>query len=208
MKFITIADTHGLHQQLTLPQGDVLIHAGDVSKMGELHEIVAFLDWFSNLDFEHKIFIAGNHDFYFEDATAQQLQAILPANVHYLCNSSITINGITIWGSPISPFFFNWAFNVQRGEAIAKYWNTIPTKVDVVVTHGPVLGYLDKTIHRENVGCANLLDTLHKIQPKYHICGHIHEGYGQTNNEYCTFINASVVNVNYKVCNAPITFKL
>jgi predicted phosphodiesterase len=60
MKFVAISDTHGKHQKLVLPKGDVIIHAGDVSSKGQENEVIDFLKWFSNLDFEYKIFIAGN----------------------------------------------------------------------------------------------------------------------------------------------------
>ena len=83
MKFVTIADTHGKHNSLKIPSGDVLIHAGDISMKGDEDEVVEFLDWFDKQDFEHKVLIAGNHDFYFERESDEHIQLLLPQNVVY-----------------------------------------------------------------------------------------------------------------------------
>ena len=91
MTFITISDTHGQHSNLDLPYGDVLIHAGDVSSRGTEYEIRSFLDWFERLDYKYKIFIAGNHDFFFEQEDVATIQSILPENVIYLNDSGANI---------------------------------------------------------------------------------------------------------------------
>ena len=73
MKILTISDTHTKHNQIPLEwlePADMIIHAGDISSMGYLHEIKNFCYWFSKLDqYKHKIFIAGNHDYRFTPAT-------------------------------------------------------------------------------------------------------------------------------------------
>jgi Icc-related predicted phosphoesterase len=206
MKIIAISDTHGQHDYLEVPEGDMLIHAGDVSKMGKTKEITAFLDWFQQLPHPYKIFIAGNHDFFFERATTQEVEEILPENVIYLNDSGITIEGINIWGSPISPFFYNWAFNRHRGEDIKKHWDLIPDSTNILVTHGPVAGVLDKTVHGDSVGCADLKATVELIKPKYFICGHIHEAQGVYKNEGTTYINASMLDERYRLVNSPVMF--
>jgi predicted phosphodiesterase len=67
MKFLALSDTHGKHRLLKdLPEADVIIHAGDVSRNND-HSVQDFLNWFSKLDYSHRIFIAGNHDRFFED---------------------------------------------------------------------------------------------------------------------------------------------
>lgn len=126
MKFIVISDTHNKHESLFLPAGDILIHAGDVSMKGTEAEIIDFLEWFAIQDFEYKIFIAGNHDFYFEKQTNEHIQAVIPKGIIYLNDSGTTIKGLNIWGSPITPWFFNWAFNRHRGEPIRRHWDLIP----------------------------------------------------------------------------------
>ena len=208
MKFVIISDTHGQHKNLTLPKGDVIIHAGDISQRGKESEIIDFLNWFKDLDFKYKIFIAGNHDFFFEETSEKDIQRIIPENIIYLCDSGVEVENIKIWGSPITPWFYDWAFNRPRGAQIALHWQLIPHDTDILITHGPVFGQLDKTTRGENVGCEDLLHAIDKIKPKIHICGHIHEGYGQTTSSKTKFINASVLDEKYGLTNPPITFEL
>ena len=208
MKFIAISDTHGQHHKLHLPEGDCIIHAGDVSKMGKHFEIIDFLEWFKQLDFEHKIFIAGNHDFWFEQATQIEIKKMIPENIIYLNDSGILINGIQIWGSPITPWFYDWAFNRQRGEEIKKHWDLIPANTDILITHGPVHGILDRTTSNDHAGCEDLKNQVEIVKPKVHICGHIHEGYGMIEKEETLFINASVLNVKYELVNEVVEFEM
>lgn len=208
MKVIAISDTHGYHDQLSLPSGDVLIHAGDVSSRGNKQEVQDFLQWFSDLNYEHKIFIAGNHDFFFERADSDMITSIIPDNVIYLNDSGISIGGFNIWGSPVTPWFFDWAFNRHRGADIKKHWDLIPQNIDILITHGPVYGVLDRTIHGQRVGCEVLKDAIDVIKPKVHICGHIHESYGQVQTMDTLYINASVLDVRYRLVNDAVLFEI
>lgn len=203
MQITTISDTHGLHYQLELPGGDLLIHAGDVCNRGTQEEAANFIDWFEKQPYTYKVFIAGNHDFFLENFTQKEIQNILPKNVFYLNDSGIDIEGINIWGSPITPEFYNWAFNRKRGKEINKHWQLIPNNIDILITHGPAYGILDKTFHNQNVGCEELLKVMENIQPQYHIFGHIHEGFGTTQNQNTTFINTSSLDFNYKIRKTP-----
>lgn len=207
MKFVAISDTHGQHRSLELPKGDCLLHGGDVGKMGTELEIRNFLDWFAAQDFEYKIFIAGNHDFYFEKASEKEINEIIPKNVIYLNDSGIEIEGIRIWGSPVQPWFFDWAFNRQRGPEIDEHWLLIPDDTAILVTHGPPQGILDLTARNDNAGCADLLKRVEAVKPKFHIFGHIHEAYGVEKIEETTYINASVLNLKYQLVNAPVVFE-
>jgi len=208
MKIVAISDTHGLHNQLQLPKGDLLLHAGDVANIGSKQDVIAFLNWFSQQDFKYKIFIAGNHDFYFERTPAAEIADLIPDNIIYLNDSGITIEGIHIWGSPVQPRFGNWAFNRDRGADIDRHWQLIPENTDILLTHGPPKGILDKTFQNLEVGCEMLLQKIEQIQPKYAIFGHIHEAYGQVTKNNIHFINASVVNLRYMVVNPPVEFEL
>lgn len=205
MKIVCISDTHGKHKELKLPEGDMIIHAGDISGMGRLHEITNFLAWFVELPYQYKVFIGGNHDYLLEDQPSV-FKALIPDNLIYLENSEVEIEGLKLWGSPITPRFFDWAFNCDRGEKIKQYWDQIPIDTDILITHGPPLGQGDKTQRGEMVGCEDLLIKIQEVQPKYHIFGHIHEGYGITNFKNTTFINASVLDFNYKLVNPALTF--
>ena len=203
MQITTISDTHGLHHQLQLPGGDLLIHAGDVCNRGTEKEALDFMNWFINQDYKYQVFIAGNHDFYFENFIQTEIQAMLPKNAFYLNDSGIEIEGINIWGSPITPFFNNLAFNKQRGIEIFKHWEKIPNNTNILITHGPPYDVLDKTFQSLYVGCTNLLTKVEEIQPNYHIFGHIHEGFGMVKKEKTTFINTTSVDLNYKVRKIP-----
>lgn len=208
MRFVAISDTHCRHANIKLPKGDVLLHAGDISYRGKKSEVLDFLQWFSQQKFEHKIFIAGNHDFYLEKESAKELQKIIPENCTYLNDSGTTINEISIWGSPVTPWFFDWAFNRHRGQEIAKHWKLIPDNIDLLITHGPVYGILDTVVNGQSVGDRDLLQKVNEVKPKVHLCGHIHESYGNVKRGGIRFINASVLNELYEHVNKPIVFDL
>lgn len=206
MRFVAISDTHSKHLSVKLPRGDVLLHAGDVSYKGKREDIIGFLEWFSKQKFQYKIFIAGNHDFFFEKANEVEIQNAIPANVIYLYDSGIEINGIKIWGSPVTPKFFNWAFNRKRGEEIRKHWELIPSNTDILMTHGPAYGFLDMTGDEKHTGCQDLLRRLLVIKPKFHVFGHIHESYGNIKRSGIQLINASLVNEAYDLIHKPFVF--
>jgi Icc-related predicted phosphoesterase len=191
-----------------LPQGDVLLHAGDISYRGRKDEIKDFLNWFNNLNFKYKIFIAGNHDFFFEKASKRELEHIIPPGIIYLQDSEVAIDGIKIWGSPVTPWFFNWAFNKPRGEPLRKHWALIPGNVDILLTHGPIYGVLDTVINDQHVGCKDLLKKVQEIKPRFHVFGHIHEGYGTVKIGATRFFNACVLNENYELVNKPQVFEI
>lgn len=208
MKFVTIADTHGKHNDLILPSGDTLIHAGDISMKGKEVEIIDFLNWFDHQNFEYKILIAGNHDFYFERESDQKIKKILPEGVIYLKDSGTRINDIKLWGSPVTPWFFDWAFNRHRGEQIKRHWDLIPGDTDILITHGPIFGTLDSNKKGQHIGCKDLFNKVYEVKPKVHICGHMHEAYGTIDKSGIKFINASVLDDKYELTNEPIVFEL
>ncbi|MEO6251927.1 MAG: metallophosphatase domain-containing protein [Ferruginibacter sp.] len=208
MKIISISDTHGKHKDLILPPGDTIIHAGDISMKGELSEILNFFEWFTSLNYKFKILIAGNHDFYFERESDQTIKGIIPNGIIYLNDNGITLEHVKFWGSPITPWFFNWAFNRHRGEPIQRHWDLIPNDTDVLITHGPIFRTLDTTKDGQHVGCKDLFNKVHEIKPQAHICGHIHEAYGMVEISGTKFINASVVNEKYNLVNTPIVFEI
>ena len=218
MRLVCISDTHTYHHQLDVPEGDVLIHAGDFSFNGRRREVWNFLGWFSTQPHPHKIFIAGNHERMFEsdpEATAVILKSF--EGLHYLQDRAVTIEGLKIYGSPWTPEFNNWAFNVKRGELHDK-WAKIPTDVDVLVTHGPPSADLGGVIVHDpsvwgkvdprEVGDEELLEAIMRIKPRVHVCGHIHEGYGRRERDGVTFVNAANVNGEFKLVNPPIVVEL
>ena len=210
MKMTFISDTHGKHEYLTskaynniLGSGDVLVHAGDCTNVGKVGEIKDFLNWFSNTDYTHKIFIAGNHEFGFElvhDIAPEYKEK----GVHYLFDSEVVIDGVKFYGSPWQPEFYDWAFNLPRGEKLAEKWALIPNDTDILITHGPAYQMLDWTLNNQLVGCQDLFNRIMTVKPKIHVCGHIHCAYGQKYFNDVEFLNASVLNERYQHENKPI----
>jgi Icc-related predicted phosphoesterase len=192
MKIVAISDTHCRHRDLRLPEADMIIHAGDICQNGTEGEVLSFLNWFTKLDFRYKIFIAGNHDFFFDGETDNYLSKIIPSNITYLNDSGIEIEGFTIWGSPVTPWLYDGAFNRIRGRNISKHWKMIPENTDILITHGPPYGILDKNRVGFSAGCQSLKRAVKRIQPKLHVFGHIHEAGGIVELQGITFVNACV----------------
>jgi len=206
MKIVAIADTHTLHDSVDVPDGDMLIFAGDVCSRGSIMEVGIFAGWLAYLPHKYKIIIAGNHDWAFQrqhDVTVDHL-----GDVIYLQDDMIEIEGLKIYGSPWQPEFCSWAFNLPRGDAIKQKWDMIPENIDVLVTHGPPKNILDEVDEGTNEGCEELEKAVRRVKPKYHIFGHIHEGYGVYKSKDTVFINASVCNRNYDPINKPIEIEI
>ena len=219
MKITFISDTHSKHNQVTssLPGGDVLIHAGDISNKGHRSEIQDFIKWFSTIEnYTHKIFIAGNHDFGCQDEVlaVEELLRLNPGS-EYLYDDIFLIGDesddyddmVKVWGSPWQPEFYNCAFNLPRqGAELKAVWNMIPSDVDILVTHGPPNGHLDYVDYaKQNVGCELLRDRIDLIKPKIHVFGHIHSSYGYKFDGTTHFFNAAVLDERYNFTQKPLT---
>ncbi|XP_076767877.1 metallophosphoesterase domain-containing protein 1 isoform X1 [Arvicanthis niloticus] len=230
-RFVCVSDTHSRTDPIQMPYGDVLIHAGDFTELGLPSEVKKFNEWLGSLPYEYKIVIAGNHeltfdqefmadlikqDFYYFPSVSklkpenyENVQSLL-TNCIYLQDSEVTVRGFRIYGSPWQPWFYGWGFNLPRGQALLEKWNLIPEGVDILITHGPPLGFLDWVPKKmQRVGCVELLNTVQRrVQPRLHVFGHIHEGYGVMADGTTTYVNASVCTVNYQPVNPPIVIDL
>jgi Icc-related predicted phosphoesterase len=217
MKILCISDTHTKHSLISkdwLIPADVIVHGGDISNVGRINEVKSFLKWFDSLDYKHKIFIAGNHDFCFErfNNNYEEVMSLLKTypNITYLMDEEIIIDGVKFYGSPWQPEFYNWAFNLRRGAPIRDKWNLIPKDTHILITHGPVYGICDMTPRGEFVGCEELLNVVANELPnlKAHICGHIHHAYGSVFKRNIHFANASSANEQYNITNQPILIEI
>ena len=214
-----ISDSHNLHQQLNkwlqldiFKDVDTIIHAGDISGLGREWEVRDFLKWFSKLNFQNKIFIAGNHDWLFEKEPfiSKEILKEYP-NIIYLQDQSIIIDGLKIYGSPWQPAFCNWAFNLSSREKLEACWNQIPSDTDILITHGPPLGILDLNKKMKQCGDIDLLNRIWQIKPIVHCFGHIHREFldSKTFSNYETcFINSSSCNEAYNIVNKPILIEV
>jgi Icc-related predicted phosphoesterase len=233
MRIVCISDTHGLHIKMekyaSLPQGDVLIHAGDCTNVGKPYEVKEFVEWFMDIKgFQTKIFIAGNHDFAFEEHRYPHNQGdydwyhdlmnkenLSQSNVVYLEDSEFTIQSpefsrpLKFWGSPWQPEFYNWAFNLPRnGEGLESKWKEIPDDTDILITHGPPHGIRDFTPQNLQVGCELLRFRVEQIKPIMCVFGHIHHAHGEAFIRDTLYVNASICNEQYIPSNKPIIIDL
>lgn len=176
-----ISDTHTLHKDLIIPENiDIVICSGDCSNVRDKYqneqEVRNFMTWFHGLKIKHKVFVAGNHDTSIEAGLVDKLM-IESLGIKYLENDFIELDGLKIWGSPITPQFGYWAFMKDRSK-LHDLWQTIPVNSDIVVIHGPPKGILDLSYNREGVlefcGCTALKKRMLIIQPKLCLFGHIH----------------------------------
>lgn len=191
MRLVVMADTHLFHEDLTeIPEGDVLIHAGDACRGGSLAELTKACAMLRALPHRHKIFVAGNHDKALQDRPAEA-RALFAPDIHYLEDEGLTLDGIRLWGSPWTPVFHNWAFMLPRGAALAAKWALIPEHTDVLITHGPPKGFGDVAGDGRGTGCADLLARVREVKPLLHVYGHIHQGRGTWTEAGVTFVNAT-----------------
>jgi predicted phosphodiesterase len=214
LRIVAISDTHNRHDQLTLPPGDVLIHAGDFSAHGLAEDLERFVAWLEAQPHRHKLVIAGNHDWICQRSEEFTRQAL--RGVTYLSDEGCELEGLKFWGAPWQPEFGRWAFNLPRGPALAEKWALIPDDTDVLITHGPAYGHGDKAPGATRassgraVGCLDLLDRIRVVQPRLHVFGHIHCGYGVTTSDALPtkFVNASTCTEDYEPTQAPVVVDL
>lgn len=254
IKVVFLSDTHNRHKHIKMFQdhndlgedkepmsGDLIIHSGDATMGGKHSEVKHFIEWYGKLNFTHKIFVAGNHDWLFEDVPATAEQICKDNGVTYLNDSEVTLTfeehpdddaelkteeernsgkiqrKLRIWGSPVTPWFLDWAFNrgrtleesaIKNIKHIWEHWKLIPEGIDILVTHGPPYGILDNTPRGEKVGCQLLMQKILDIKPKYHAFGHIHCEYGERYFNGTKFINASICDERYAPSNLPVVIEI
>jgi len=208
MRVVCISDTHGKYRGLQVPDGDILLHAGDITTYGRPLELDDFNKWLGTLPHTHKVVIGGNHDAALAQNSVGFGKHIL-SNAHYLQDSEACVGGVRIWGSPWTPEFNGWHFMLPRGPKLRAKWAKIPEGIDILLTHGPPAGKCDYSKHqRWYVGCDYLREAVIKVQPKYHVFGHVHESYGVQMGEFTTFINASIMTRQYIPANSPIEVEI
>lgn len=203
LRCVFISDTHSLARDLEVPDGDVLIHSGDLSGNGKLSEFLEQVKWLASFPHKHKILVAGNHDVVIERWPFVARPELEANGITYLENSEVVIEGIKFYGSPIQPFFNNWAFNVKEESRRALVWAQIPDDTDVLVTHCPPHGILD-FCEDGHTGCEALWwEVMERVKPQIHAFGHIHEGHGKVDFGHTLFLNASICDGGYNPINRP-----
>ncbi len=212
MKIVALSDTHNTHEELDIPDGDLLIHAGDFSIWGEFKEISNFSHWMVKQPHPYKLVIPGNHDRYCEGMLSFCKELFAPvvfeeANVITLAGLRILCYSWTPAPNPNS----QWKFHPEYGEqdGFKRFWECAPPPVDILVTHGPPQGILDRVKFTHpgedpNVGEYYLREYVKRNPPRLHLFGHIHEQYGKTTIGPTTFYNLCVCDDHYDPIN-PVT---
>lgn len=169
---------------MVVPECDVFVHAGDITDRGEDKTIRDFFDWLEEIKAKIKIVIGGNHDFWFTKQRDPSVYTGRPG-IHYLEHQELIINGVKFFGSPWTPYFYDWAFNGtdeetgdSYGPNLNRLFGQIPDDTDVLISHGPSAGILSTNLKGEDCGSKMLFKHLIRVRPKVHIHGHIHESYG------------------------------
>jgi len=208
MKICCVSDLHGYLPEI--PDCDLLLIGGDlVFGMNITHSAnwlrSTMRPWLADLSKRMTIVgVAGNHDFVF------QLDSDLVPRMNwtYLQDSGTEFRGLKIWGSPWQPYFGGWAFNLYEPELCEK-WKLVPDDTDILLLHGPPLGYGDfSPVGRVHTGSPGLLNRILAIKPKLVVAGHIHSGYGRYNIGETLFVSASLANEQYVPVNQPIIVEL
>ena len=210
MKIAALSDNHE-NYNFDVPPADLLIHAGDFSYTGKPIEIYNFIEWINKQPHEYKLWIPGNHELSLEDFPYNI--EVIEKETDAVCmhNKEITIKGIKFFGSAFTPRFMGWAFMHNLEEA-NRYWKNVPDAIDVLITHGPPLNYLDSNTKGEHCGSLSQYAYIEKVRPKVNVFGHIHEGYGhitkqwKNTNEHTAFYNVCILNSRYKLENNVTVF--
>lgn len=207
LKIVIVSDTHCELSQLKIPDGDIFIHCGDWSYLGQQPELIKFGRDLRKLPHKHKIIIPGNHDltldFWHEKFHKDAKKWLkLDDRSHLLINSCIELEGLNFVGSSMIPKIGNWAFGYSELKK-QHFYNHIDN-VDILITHSPPKGIMDE----EGYGCPVLLDFVNRVKPKIHCFGHCHEGYGKLQINDTLFINAASMNRGYKLANKPIVIEI
>jgi len=219
MKAVCFSDTHKTPIPFNLPKADFGIFAGDCSLSGQRKELEDFLHWYSSQPVKEKIFVAGNHDWFTYRNENQTRKMMSDYGITYLRDDGIEMHGYKFYGTPIQPFFCNWAWNQSSPEERDKAYNKIPEGIDVLITHCPPFGVLDTVYHyyhiggtyiEEYVGCPRLLSAVQKKQPKFHVFGHIHcsRGVSQVEGIRTRFVNSAICDEAYDLSNTPMIIDL
>ena len=191
LTIVCISDTHELHRELDVPHGDILIHAGDLTMFSKsASAILDFNEWLGDLPHRWKILIPGNHEFFLESDPSKRR---LIANATVLINEGVEVAGLKIWGSPVTPLY-GGAFGLSSPADRARLYGEIPEDVDILVTHGPPYGILDRspgTLH--HAGCPQLLEAVTRLKPRLHIFGHVHGAHGLVSIGDTLFVNAALL---------------
>lgn len=189
-KLLHISDTHSQHLTLIIPEDiNIICHTGDESNYWSSYkneqEFYDFIDWFSQLDIKHKLFIPGNHSSYIYKHEDQARRVCYNNNITFLHKEEITIDGMKFYGDATTPTFGDWFYMASR-TSINRHWEVIPDDVNILLLHGPPKNTLDLSFDQfhqlEFCGCSALVKRISNLKDlKLILNGHIHSMKGIDN---------------------------
>lgn len=125
IRVVFMSDTHGSHRKIFVPKGDILIHGGDFTRLGEMSIIEDLSNYFGELQqsFKEIICIAGNHELTFDEdhyyrhnkkvaqrreindnqCICKRTKEALRNCVYLEDQSHYSYSGLNIYGSPTTP---------------------------------------------------------------------------------------------------------
>ena len=212
MRVVVISDTHCEHGNISVPDGDVLVHCGDFTFGGRRHEVENFAAWMAFLPHKTKLVIAGNHEIDFDGAEGEaRALRWIGGRFTYLRDTSFEIDGVKFYGTPWQPAFNDWAFGLPTEDALSEKWAMIPADTEVLITHCPPREILDWVPARgrgsepQPQGSSALRWWVDTNKPAVHLFGHIHEAYGAMKGAGGTlFVNAALLNAAYRPVRKPV----
>eukprot|EP00756_Hemistasia_phaeocysticola_P052277 Hpha_TRINITY_DN27492_c0_g1::TRINITY_DN27492_c0_g1_i1::g.193957::m.193957 len=204
VKLVLLSDTHGLHNNVRVPDGDILIFCGDYSdvQQADRNTTATFDAWLGQLPHRFKFVVLGNHD---------QPGLKKMRNAQVLTDKMVKVDvrgrSVAIYGSPWQPQYPGWFTYVPRGQ-IKSFWRQIPSGLDVLVTHSPPYKYGDGEMGFD-AGCWELLRAVRRASPRVHVFGHVHNGWPRTGDipggsDTIDFVNAAVVDNSIRLVRGPI----
>lgn len=210
IRIVAISDSHGLHSKLKLPEGDILIHSGDMLNHGVIDELVDFTAWINKQPFKHKICVAGNHDRVFQHNPDLARTLLTEKGVIYLQDELVEIEGLRIYGTPYTPTFGYWSFMASERD-LKYHYHTIPENLDILISHGPPHMVLDIVPRGVHAGSTAMKEALAKLEdpPMHSVFGHLHTSGGKSIKiGDTTYHNAAICTEEYKPLNPIITFDI
>ena len=203
---VCISDTHELHREVDVPNGDILIHAGDFTMFSKsMDAILDFNRWMGELPPRYKIVVPGNHEFFMESDRSTRN---LISSAIVLIDEGVQVMGLQIWGSPVTPLY-SGAFGQSSPIDRVRTYSKVPDNTDVLVTHGPPFGVLDRAPGElKHAGCHELLSAVNRVMPKLHVFGHIHGARGILSSDRTVFVNAAVLGPDGGVAASAIALRI
>ncbi|OAQ96718.1 hypothetical protein LLEC1_06356 [Akanthomyces lecanii] len=207
IRVVCISDTHNTRPRV--PDGDVLIHAGDLTENGSFAEVQQELAWLASLPHRFKILVAGNHDVLFDESFLQKYPGrcygqkqtkddLFWGDVIYLQDEMVTLEfsarehesgtqdeqsssrNLTVFGSPWTPKYGISAFQYHPNNH--QHWETILGSLAQRPDIMVTHGPPRHHLDRRDfhqAGCPHLAQEVRRIRPRLCVFGHIHAAYGR-----------------------------